>query len=105
MATVLTNENISEAKTAIATYRSTCESIFGKLQNELKTLTDSDFIGDASTGYADFFAQITPALTTNLTGTSESITSMLESLLTAVEQMLDPVDPELRTANVNAGNE
>lgn len=104
MATVLTYENLSEARTAVAAYRNSCEDIFGKLQNEINTLTDSDFIGDASKGYLDFFAQITPALTTNLTGTSESVTSMLESLLTAVEQMLNPVDPELGTANSNAGN-
>lgn len=103
MATVLATENISEAKAAIIAYRNTCESIFAKLQNEITALTSSDFIGDASTGYADFFAQITPALTTNLTGTSESVTSMLESLLTAVEQMLDPVDTQLGTANINAG--
>lgn len=105
MATILTTDNISEAKAAITVYRSTCESIFSRLQNEINNLTSSDFIGDASNGYVDFFSQITPSLTTNLTGTSESITSMLESLLTAVEQMLNPVDSELGTANQNAGNQ
>lgn len=105
MATVLTNENISEARAAIAAYRSTCEGIFSKLQNDINSLTGADFIGDASAGYVDFFTQITPALTTNLTDPSESVTSMLESILTAVEQMLNPVDPQLGTANQNAGNE
>lgn len=104
MATVLTTDNISDAKAAIKVYRTTCEEIFKKLQSDITSLTGSDFIGEASNGYVEFFNQITPALTTNLTGTSESVTSMLESLLTAVEQMISPVDPELGTANKNAGN-
>jgi len=104
MATVLTTENISGARSAISTYRSTCDGIFQSLRNDITSLTGSDFLGDASVGYVDFFDQITPALTTNLTGTEESVTSMLESLLTAVEQMLNPVDPQLGNANKNAAN-
>lgn len=102
MATVLSSSNIADAKTAIASYRSTCDGIFSKTQSDINSLAGADFIGDASVGYVDFFSQITPALTTNLTGTEESITSMLETLLTAVEQMLNPVDPELGNANKSA---
>ena len=103
--TILTTENLTEARNAVTTYRSTCESIFSKLQADINSLTGADFIGDASKGYVDFFSQVTPALTTNLTGTEQSVTSMLESLLTLVEQMLNPVDPELGNANKTAASE
>lgn len=103
--TVLMTENLIEARSAVTMYRSTCESIFSKLQADITGLTESSFIGDASVGYIDFFSQVTPALTTNLTGTEQSVTSMLESLLTLVEQMLNPVDPELGNANKTAANE
>ena len=104
MATILETNNISQAKAAITTYRNTCDNIFANLKKDIDVLVQSGFIGEASKGYVDFFTQITPALTTNLTGTGQSITSMLESLLTAVEQMLNPVDPQLGTANQNAAN-
>ena len=61
-------------------------------------------MGDASIGYLDFFSQVAPALTTSLTGPEQSVTSMLESLLALVEQMLNPVDPELGNANKSAAN-
>lgn len=104
MATILKTENLTDSRAAIVAYRTTCDVIFQKLQNDITSLTETDFIGEASLGYVDFFSQITPALTTNLTGTESSVTAMLESLLTAVEQMLNPVDPELGNANKAAGN-
>lgn len=104
MATILKTENLTDSRAAIAAYRTTCEAIFQRLQNDITSLTEVDFIGDASLGYVDFFGQITPALTTNLTGMESSVTAMLESLLIAVEQMLNPVDPELGNANKTAGN-
>lgn len=103
--TVLATENLTDARKAITTYRSTCEGIFSKLQAEINGLTGEDFLGDASTGYVEFFNQVTPALTTNLTGPENSITSMLESLITLVEQMMNPVDPELGNANKTAAAE
>lgn len=103
MATVLSNENLTQGRSAIQKYRTTCADIFSKMQTDIETLTQADFVGEAATGYLDFFNQITPALTTNLTETSGSITSMLEELLTAAEQMLNPVDPQLGTANKTAG--
>ena len=104
MATILTTENLTQAKNAVTTYRSTCESIFLKLKADIDSLTKADFIGDASTGFVDFFSQVTPALTTNLTGTDQSVTSMMESLLALVEQMLNPVDSNLGDANKNAAS-
>lgn len=106
MSTILGSENISGGKAAIAAYRNACGDIFTKLQEEITVLTDSSFIGDASTGYRNFFAeQIVPGLTKKLTGESESVTSMLESLFNTVEQMLEPYDTELGKGNANAGME
>lgn len=104
MATVLDRGNLAAARTAVGSYRTTCDGIFAQMQSDISALTESNFIGDASTGYFEFFRQITPALSTSLTGTDGSVTSMLENLLTAVEQMLDPVDPQLGSANQSAGN-
>ena len=107
MATItkLADENITNSREAIKTYRETCIAEFEKIQNTLNGLLGdgSGFFGDAATGYRNFFDQITPGLTTQLTAESDSITSMLESLLTAAEQMLNPVDPQLKQANENAG--
>ncbi len=103
MATKLEISNIQDAKSAIAAYRSTCDGIFQSIQNDINNLVSSGFIGDAANGYKEFFdTQITPALTARLTGPDSSITAMLESLLTAVEQMLNPVDPDLANANRTA---
>ena len=105
MATKLNTSNITDSKTAITNYRTACDAEFKKINGIITSLIgeNAGFLGDAANGYKAFFDQITPGLTTQLTGTSESITSMLESLLTAVSQMLDPVDPQLKTANENAG--
>lgn len=104
MATVLSKENLASARSAIIKYRTDCDGIYSKLQAEINGLTASDFLGEASLGFVDFFGQITPALTTQLTGTEESVTSMMENLITLVEQLLEPVDPQLGSANKNAAN-
>ena len=105
MATKLDTNNITNSKAAITAYRTACDAEFEKIKSTITTLIgeNAGFLGDAANGYKAFFDQITPGLTSQLTGTSDSITSMLESLLTAVSQMLDPVDPQLKTANENAG--
>lgn len=103
MATILDISNINGAKSAINTYRATCDAIFQAMSADIQTLCASGFIGDASNGYLEFFNEkIAPALTTQLTGADNSVTAMLESLLTAVAQMLNPVDPDLSNANKTA---
>lgn len=105
MATILETSNINDAKAAINTYRTTCDGIFQSMKGEIESLCSANFIGDASKGYLEFFNEkITPALTTQLTGPDASVTAMLETLLTAVAQMLNPVDPDLSNANRTAGN-
>lgn len=103
MATKLETSNINDVRTAINTYRATCDAIFQSMKTEIETLCSTNFIGDASNGYLEFFNEkITPALTTQLTGADASVTAMLETLLTTVAQMLNPVDPDLSNANKTA---
>ena len=102
MSTVLKQENLTQAKEAISAYRAECESIFQSMRADIESLTSQNFVGDGSNGYNTFFTNITPSLTTNLTGTEGSVTSLLEQVLTAAEQMLNPVDPQIGTANSNA---
>lgn len=105
-ATKLEISNINDAKTAISIYRTNCEAIFQAMKSDIETLCSANFIGDASSGYLQFFNEkITPALTTQLTGTDTSVTAMLETLLAAVQQMLNPVDPDLSNANKSAGGD
>lgn len=103
MATKLEISNIQDARTAINAYRSECDSIYQAMKSDIEGLCAANFIGDASEGYLQFFQEkITPALTTQLTGTDSSVTALLETLLNAVAQMLDPVDPNLAKANQSA---
>ncbi len=105
MATKLATQNISDAKAAIAAYKSSCDAAFKSLDGAITGIMGEQFLGEAASGYEQFYSQIKPAVSTKLYGDSESITSMLDSIITAVEQMLNPVDPQLGTANQNAGNE
>ena len=105
MATKLETQNISDARAAIQNYKSACDAAFKEVDGAIAGIMGTQFLGDAATGYDEFYQQIKPAISTKLYGESESITSMLESIITAVEQMLNPVDPQLGTANKNAGNE
>lgn len=105
MATKLATQNISDAKAAIQAYKTACDVAFKEVDGAITGIMGEQFLGDAATGYSQFYEQIKPAISTKLYGDAESITSMLDSIITAVEQMLNPVDPQLGTANQNAGNE
>lgn len=105
MSTVLNKQaNIDGAKQVITAYKSTCEDLYQKLSTEISNLRRSGFIGDASNGYDAFFGKLSPALTTNLTGDENSLTSMLNSILDAVAQMTEPVDPDIGQQNINAAD-
>lgn len=95
-------ENLDPAKAAVVTYRQTCIELYEELKKEIEAVCDTNFIGDASNGYQEFFKALVPALTTNLTDEAGSITSMLAQILDAVAQMNDDVDPQLGNANKNA---
>ena len=105
MATILDKQNITQAKTAISTYSSTCSQLYNELSKVIAELRKTHFIGDASNGFDVFFAQVSPALSSNLYGSDNSITLMLNQLIDAVDKaLLDTVDPDLGKANQNAAN-
>lgn len=101
--TKVTIQDIEAAKGVINTYRTTCDGLFVKLTNVITSLQASGYIGMASEGYTTFVNEVKPALTTQLTGTEESVTALLDSLLQAVRgSLLGQVDPDLKTNNENA---
>lgn len=103
--TVLDRNDIVAAKNAIAAYKNTCKTEFTNLKNEIDTLRQTHFIGDASTGYDAFFTTIAPALSANLYGDGNSVTALLEQLLDAIEQaLMNKADVDLGNANKNAAN-
>ncbi len=106
MSTILDQENIQKAKTAVNTYRDTCKQLHQQLTSIIDGLRAASFIGDASNGFDTFYSQVTPALSTNLYGEDNSVTAMLIQLLDAVEKaLLRTVDPDLGKANSNAAND
>lgn len=80
--------DFSDAKAALATYRDTCTELFGLIQSTINSLTQSGFIGDAAIGYASYVDQVVPKISTKLTGESDSVTSLLNELITLAEQLI-----------------
>lgn len=103
--TILDRTNIKQAKTAVQTYKDTCVELHTTLVNTITTLRTNGFIGDASDGFDTFFTTIEPALGVNLCGDTNSVTAMLDQLLTAVEKaLMDTVDNDLKNANSKAAS-
>ena len=103
--TILDRNDIQMAKAAVAAYKQTCISLYAQLTNTINALRQSGFIGDASNGFDAFYAAIAPALDANLCGDGNSVTTLLDKLLTSVESaLLDTVDPDLDKANRGAAD-
>ncbi|MBQ1388932.1 MAG: hypothetical protein IIY78_04825 [Clostridia bacterium] len=102
MATVLTTALVEETKSAVDTYIATVTNLNNDLKNTLSQLTSTNFIGDSSTGYNEFYtAKVVPAIEENLIG-AQSITSNIKAILDNIKlQLLDTVDPQLGDANRN----
>ena len=103
--TNLTVEIIENAKRAVDQYVTTTTGLFNDLKSAVDKLRASGFIGAASDGFETFFSNtLTPALTTNLTDTSSSLTKTVKDILTSIqEQLIGNVDTQLGNANENAG--
>jgi hypothetical protein len=101
MASILSTAIITEAKNSVSTYITTAQALFDELSSVISSLTGSGFIGDASTGYLDFFNnKAKPVLVDNLTEPGGSITAGINSMLDSIkQQLLDTVDPKLGDIN------
>ncbi|MBR3267958.1 MAG: hypothetical protein IKI58_04420 [Oscillospiraceae bacterium] len=101
MASILSNAIITEAKNSVSTYITTAQALFDELTSLINNLTAGGFIGDASTGYLDFFNnKAKPVLVDNLTEPGTSITAGIISMLDGIKsQLLDTVDPKLGDIN------
>ena len=104
MASILTHAIIENAKGAVDSYISTANGLSGELQTIINTLTGSNFKGDASVGYLEFYnSKVVPALTQNLTETSGIMPSIKNMLDSIEQQLLNTVDPQLGDNNKNPG--
>lgn len=105
MSIVLSTKNVAQVRSAVATYRETCDAIYAKLNSDIASLTTNGFMGSASLGFLTLFNHISPSLTTELTGTEHSITSMVEDILSAVERSFNDADVQLGESNITSARE
>lgn len=104
--TAITVQQIDNALSAVTAYRTACDGHFAQLKATVDGLkTNNTFIGEASDGFAEFFGQVSPLLTTNLVDVTnpESLLSGLVTILEGVKQtIIEQQDPALGNANAGA---
>ncbi len=105
MSTILSSAIVDSAKGSVDTYIASIGTLNGQLEGIINTLTGSNFVGDASLGYKDFYTnKVLPAITENLTEQSTSLTASIKSMLDNIQQqLLNTVDPQLGDNNRNQG--
>lgn len=106
--TILEQDNINQAKTAITTYMNTCNQLNAQLNTIITDLTaeGAGFNGDAAIGYVNFYEQVKPAFTTQLLGEDVGLMPSLIKILDAVYNALnDTMDVDLGNNNQAAGEQ
>ena len=100
---VLKEQNITDAQTALTNYWNTCDGLYKQLQGTITQLTTqgAGFNGDSADGYNEFFVKVTPTITTNLQSLTTDLSNMLKGIK---EALLETEDPGLGDANRNADN-
>lgn len=100
--TVLTQKAINNAKSAIAAYKTACETDFETAKAAVVALLGNEFLGDANSGYQQFYNTVVPAVSDNLYG-DQSIVSLLNGLVESMEQvMIQQLDPQLGQVNTQS---
>lgn len=101
MASILSSAIIVNAKASVTTYQTTVQGLYDELNTIVSQLTSSNFLGDASDGFVDFFkTKATPALVDNLIAPEQSLTAGINNMLESIKtQLLDTVDPQLGEIN------
>lgn len=101
MASILTSAIIVNAKASVTTYQNTAQGLYDELKALIAELSANNFIGDASSGFNDFFlTKATPALVDNLLAPEGSLTAGISNMLESIKtQLLDTVDPQLGEVN------
>ncbi|MBR1764673.1 MAG: hypothetical protein IJ746_04700 [Ruminococcus sp.] len=101
MASILTSAIIVNAKASVTTYQNTVQGLYDELSALLAELTADNFMGDASTGFNEFFkTKATPAIVDNLIAPEQSLTAGINNMLESIKtQLLDTVDPQLGEIN------
>ena len=101
MASILTSAIIVNAKASVANYQTTAQGLYDELSSLISQLTASNFMGDASNGFSEFFkTKATPALVDNLIAPEQSLAAGINNMLESIKaQLLDTVDPQLGEIN------
>jgi uncharacterized protein YukE len=101
MASILTHANISDAKDAIDTYVSTCNTIYESFIGTMNNLSSSGWNGEATEGCKDFTnGTVSLALTDGISQIATQLTKILDDVENA---LLNQCDPQLGNANRNPG--
>ena len=105
MSTILTSAIIQNATNSVDTYIGSVTGLNDQLSTVIGTLTTTNFTGEASNGYKEFYdSKVVPAITENLTQQGTSLTASIKSMLESIQQqLLNTVDPQLGDNNRNPG--
>lgn len=77
----VTPEMLNSAISAISTYRSTVQSLYSRLEQEMGGLIPGNFSGSAANGMTTFFNNtISPAMSNEETSSMTQLLSALESM-------------------------
>ena len=95
----ITPEMMEAAVKAITEYRTTTEALHTSVEEEVTSLTASDFTGSASTGFVNFYTNnIKPATGKSLTDVLDTLEQICNSIKSAIPD-IEGVDEQLGTAN------
>lgn len=101
----ITPEMMDAAVKAIAAYRSTTDTLYTNVGDEVTNLTESDFTGSASAGFVDFYTNnVDKAIGKGLTDILTALEDICKSIKSGIPD-IEGVDEQLRTANTSSNQQ
>ncbi len=98
----VTPEMMDAAVKAIESYRSTTDTLYTNVSDEVTNLTGSDFTGSASTGFVNFYTNnVEKAIGKGLTDILTTLEEICKSIKSGIPD-IEGVDEQLGTANTSS---
>jgi len=98
----VTPEMMDAAVKAIESYRSTTDTLYTNVSDEVTNLTGSDFTGSASTGFVNFYTNnVDKATGKGLTDILTTLEEICKSIKSGIPD-IEGVDEQLGTANTSS---
>ena len=98
----ITPEMMDAAVKAIESYRSTTDTLYTNVSDEVTNLTESDFTGSASTGFVSFYTNnVDKATGKGLTDILTTLEDICKSIKSGIPD-IEGVDEQLGTANTSS---